>query len=1132
MIKPLSYNTDSFFYAFLFKHPLSEDEGWIGTGRTIYNNKGNVVMQFEPYFSSTHLCDTAAQAASQGVSPRMHYDPLSRVQRVDMPDGTFSKTEWTSWQQTSYDANDTVKDSDWYAAILALSTTDLNLTQADIADIQKRKDTAAKAVVHYNTPTVVHLDALARPFYTIASPGPFGGGVMDIHSYVVLDILGNRLAVVDGLGRTQLQYRYNMLKQVCYQHSIDSADSYTLTDVAGQPLYAWDAEKRRFTVAHDVLRRPAQKKLALYNSTTQDWHTDTVLEITNYGESAANAITLNLRGQVYEHFDSSGKTSMPLGYDFKGQPLQTALQLIADRTVTDTDWNTNPTLSTETFTTTIQADALGRPVTLTDAGGNQTQHVYDRGGALKTVRLNGDSYVNDIHYDAKGQRQAIWYGNGTKTSYVYDSLTYRLTRLLTVNVNTASTHYNEILQDLNYYYDPVGNIAFIRDDAQQTIFFKNSVVSPDQDFTYDALYRLIQAQGRELTSLATLGSSDNYNDSDHITTQKGNGSAVQNYMQTYEYDAVGNIKTLTHAAAAAGYTRTYQYGSGSNQLLSTKVNGQTFDYSHDARGNMITMPHLQQMQFNGLNELHYTSSSFGGGQVEASYQYSGGQRIRKYVQKSGIAEERIYLGSFELYRKYDNGTLTLERSTVHVSDDTGRIAMLEQRNPNYTDSNAATLQRYIYSNHLGSAALELDESAAVISYEEYHPYGTTAYQATDATINAVAKRYRFTGKERDEESGLYYHGARYYIPWLARWSACDPLEGKYAPLSCYNYGFNNPITWTDPTGMGPNDKKIQYTEQPTTGVREKHSDSGYTGVPAPDVHLPEVVIHGGFAPSGGDTMRSVTEDEMHGYNLWYYMKNGNSEISIPTHIVDAVANPASRFLQQVTSGITGQKTVHNLDGTDAWQTNVQVGAGGNVSPVDAGNTGLMIALEGLPQVKNSAATDLVKTESKQTSANAVTQTTIETTTQQAIPAAETLRSELGILKNSARTLSKDEDILITPAEGLQSSHSGKFENVTLGTKGDKATTYLWTIDERGLNVALEKTPMTTDRGNIVHSNISSKAYIAGEAWFESENTVIINAGSGRFGDGNPLVNEKTWEAAQQFWKSLGYEVKAIPFKTR
>ncbi len=160
------------------------------------------------------------------------------------------------------------------------------------------------------------------------------------------------------------------------------------------------------------------------------------------------------------------------------------------------------------------------------------------------------------------------------------------------------------------------------------------------------------------------------------------------------------------------------------------------------------------------------------------------------------------VGGFEIYRKFEGSSLTIERTTVHVSDDVGRIAMLEKRTIG-TDDAEEVLTRYVYSNHLQSASLELDGIGDIISYEEYHPYGTTAFQAKNASINAVAKRYRYTGKERDEESGLYYHGARYYIPWLCRWTAIDPLESKYAGMSPYNYSFNNPIIWNDPSGADP-----------------------------------------------------------------------------------------------------------------------------------------------------------------------------------------------------------------------------------------------------------------------------------------------------------------------------------------
>ena len=112
---------------------------------------------------------------------------------------------------------------------------------------------------------------------------------------------------------------------------------------------------------------------------------------------------------------------------------------------------------------------------------------------------------------------------------------------------------------------------------------------------------------------------------------------------------------------------------------------------------------------------------------------------------------------------------------------------------------AGPLYRYQYSNHLGSACVELDHQAGIISYEEYHPYGTSAYRAVSSRVEVLPKRYRYTGKERDEESGLYYHGARYYASWLERWVSCDPAEAV-TETNLFFYAADNPVNYLDPDG--------------------------------------------------------------------------------------------------------------------------------------------------------------------------------------------------------------------------------------------------------------------------------------------------------------------------------------------
>src|SRR4029453_639503 len=116
-------------------------------------------------------------------------------------------------------------------------------------------------------------------------------------------------------------------------------------------------------------------------------------------------------------------------------------------------------------------------------------------------------FVTDIDYDAKGQRTLIAYGNGVRTTYEYDPLTFRLMHLLTER--KASAFPDDCpqpppagwpgcqIQNLHYTYDPIGNITHIWDEAQQTIYFRNIRVEPSNDYTYDAIYRLVEATGRE-----------------------------------------------------------------------------------------------------------------------------------------------------------------------------------------------------------------------------------------------------------------------------------------------------------------------------------------------------------------------------------------------------------------------------------------------------------------------------------------------------------------------------------------------------------------------------------------------------------------------------------------------------------
>src|SRR5262249_27980165 len=140
-------------------------------------------------------------------------------------------------------------------------------------------------------------------------------------------------------------------------------------------------------------------------------------------------------------------------------------------------------------------------------------------------------FLNNLDYNAKGQRLLCEYANGVSTTYQYDSYAFRLT-----NLKTVRSADNANLQDLSYTYDPVGNITGINDAAQQTVFFNNAVVTANSQYVYDALYRLIKADGREHAGQGLQPEYD-WNDLPRVNLpQPGDGQAMRNYREQYQYD--------------------------------------------------------------------------------------------------------------------------------------------------------------------------------------------------------------------------------------------------------------------------------------------------------------------------------------------------------------------------------------------------------------------------------------------------------------------------------------------------------------------------------------------------------------------------------------------------------------------
>jgi RHS repeat-associated protein len=824
----------------------SPDVRWVGNGRVVKDNKGNVLKAYEPYFSSTPEYEDDAELVEQGVTALNHYDPLGRLIRTDFPNGTFSKVVFTPWMQTTYDQNDTVTESDWYAARTPYGGSDPSLEAEERA--------ADLASVHYGTPSVVHLDTLGRPFLSIAHNKDEEGDPVFYETKTLMDIQGHVLGVIDarGIQADPIYYAeeriYGMLGQSLQVISVDAGDRTHLLNALGQPMHTWDSRDQRFSHTYDTLRRPVDRTVSV------DGGSEKLLTRIVYGDLLATPEDTNHVGKVYRVYDGAG-VATTTAFDFKGNALAEQRQLVDDKT-TQPDWTdllaettiaamataASPLLDAETFSASSQRDALNRVLVAISPDDSEVLYTYDEGGALQKVEVKhrgsstAETVVGDITYNARGQRESVTYGPisspTTVTEYTYDPQTFRLSRLTTTRDSDDAT-----LQSLHYHYDPVGNITDIRDGAQQTVYYNNSVVEAANSYTYDATYRLIEATGRE-------HSSDGTTQRTHVQLPIGpqpmtnDPAAMRRYTQKYTYDEVGNILKMQHIpTGGTGWTRHYEYAGNGNRLLATSAPGDdpegpyTHTYDYDAHGSMTEMPHLSSMVWNHGDELQEVEV----GTETVYFQYAAGMRSRKYVEKDGaITEERIYLGPWEIYRKRISDELDLERESLHISDGTGRICIIETKTfDEETISTPTAVRRYQLGNHLGSAATEVTQEGDVISYEEYHPYGTSAYRAVDSSIDVSAKRYRYTGMERDEETSLEYHSARYYAPWLGRWTASDPL-GLSGGSNRSLYSSNSPSGSDDDNGLLARDnQKIKIRTSYDSGELPLKNPNGENRVPIP-----------------------------------------------------------------------------------------------------------------------------------------------------------------------------------------------------------------------------------------------------------------------------------------------------------
>jgi RHS repeat-associated protein len=517
------------------------------------------------------------------------------------------------------------------------------------------------------------------------------------------------------------------------------------------------------------------------------------------------------------------------GYDFKGNPLATSRRTIRNEAVRPflgtaaytafvVDWQRTDAethyLETQTYRSDTAFDALNRPKRVVFPEDNSGERklllpFYNRAGALESVALQSPNGVppsggqgvgvEHIGYNAKGQRTLLALANGLMTRYEYDPHTFRLVRLRTEKYRRENGYTfapdGGLLQDLAYRYDLAGNITQIQDRGTGKGI--NGIFAFDRDFTYDAIYRLLSGTGIEHSAYTHAGEPW----LEMLQHHNNDLTQTRHYRQRYTYDPAGNILELAHRnldGEAGHYTRSFSVQSANNRLQSMQQNGLTYTYTYDPNGNMTREATNRRYHWNHSDQLTRFRNQTDGSAptVDACYLYGAdGIRVKKVVLNGGgLLKTTTYIG--EVFEYCTRGEQAY--NMIHLMDGEQRIALLRVGAPFSGDESQDPALQYILGDHLDNSSMTANAAGALIHREEFTPYGETSFGGYGE------KRYRFTGKERDEESGLSYHRARYYAGWLGRWVSADPA-GMVDGVNLFRYSTLNPERFFDTYGTDSRD---------------------------------------------------------------------------------------------------------------------------------------------------------------------------------------------------------------------------------------------------------------------------------------------------------------------------------------
>ena len=805
--------------------------GWNVSGAIEYDSKGRTIKEGQSYFSNTIDSISLVNEPLKLHYPTItEYDSFDRIIKTILPDESTQKTEYgikngkTYTLVTDPEGNKTKQEKDARENIVSVvryDKFDKELTRTDY---------------QYNVlgEMLEALDAQANPIT------------------IEYDMLGRKI-VLESKDSGRKEYIYDEASNL-----IEETDS-NLKEKGVSIKYTYDELNRLTNIDY-----PYSTDVSYYYGSTGDENNgaNRVIQITD--ETGMKSLSYGLLGEVVEESRTIGEYTR-IEYNEQNKYWYNWWHIIKKGW-----WNYKhhkwhhkhhrkgkfkhhyPWYGEEkpdfkgaefadgayTAKMSYTSDYLGRMNYITYPDGETVSYSYDAGGQVTKVtgERNGVEtvYIAKIGYDEYGQRSFIEYGNGVKTAYTYDENRRWLDSIKTLSAT------DRILQNMNYSFDKVGNVSGYENISDN--------YTTKQNYQYDSLYQLVEAKGE--TEYKPHWNYDKEDPHTYIST----------YEQSFRFDNIGNMKSKysevidkphkQHTSNDLNYSFKYTYD---NNYAHRTISADNMYYTYDANGNIIneridrqatkeeldhdieiaegvysldygialpSQPDVETKDYSRTyiwNEKNQLKSSVENGFV---VQYRYGEDGQRAV-KSSLNGETLYFNNMWQMSTTAMGM----RQTKHIFVGETRIAT---KNNWWQDASTDYEQynTYFYhSDHLGSAQLITDYKGQEYERIEYTPYGELWIEKVKKGFESI--NYRFTGKEMDSETGLYYFGARYLDSKYSRWLSTDPALQSYIPQGnssqedkakeisqlpgmggiyntinshLYHYAGNNPVRYVDPDG--------------------------------------------------------------------------------------------------------------------------------------------------------------------------------------------------------------------------------------------------------------------------------------------------------------------------------------------